>query len=103
MVATMSDLASSASVPAHHLKIWSDGKRIYAEIPGVEGKPSYITTYPFDSRGVALTLSLLGLHRVDYDYKGTVPDSYLKPSKEPGTHAQRAAAEAFLRRGGIIK
>lgn len=92
-------LAPSAA-PTHCLHVWSDGIRIYVEIPGTVGKDAYVTTYPFDSRGVNLMLSLLGLHRVDYDYPGTIPDSYLKG---PGDNHQRAQAEVTLRQMGIIQ
>lgn len=99
----MTDLAPTAS-PPHHLKVWSDGVRIYVEIPGVLGKPAYITTYDFDSRGVGLMLSLLGLHRIDYDFKGTIPSNYTGRSNfQSGTDAQHAQAEATLRKMGIIK
>jgi len=94
----MTTQAPSAA-PPHHLKVWSDGKRIYCEIPGIPPKHAYITTFNYDSRGVDLTLSLLGLHRVDYDYEGRIPEGYTGRSQTP----QQTQAEAILRRMGILK
>lgn len=97
------DLAPSAA-PPHHLKVWSDGHRIYCEIPGSHGKPAYITVYDFDSRGVGLVLSLLGLHRIDYDHQGAIPVGYTGRSNfQSGTDTQAAMAEKLLRRMRIIK
>lgn len=99
----MSDLAPSAA-PPHHLKVWSDGQRIYCEIPGVQGKAAYITTFPFDSRGVGLVLSLLGIHRANYDYQGEIPSGYTGRSNfQHGTDTQAAMAEKLLRQMRIIK
>lgn len=102
-MATSPDHAGSAA-PPQHLKVWSDGKSIYVEIPGIAGKVPYIATYSFDSRGVGLVLSLLGLHRVDYDYKGTIPSSYTGTHfDQSGSDRQHAQAEALLRRLSLIK
>lgn len=92
-------LASSAA-PERHIKIWSDGKHIYAEIPGVKGP--YITRYDYNYRGCDLTLSLLGQHRTDYEYVGT-STAYTDTTKQPGTPMQRALAEKLLRSRGVIK
>ena len=98
-----SDLAPSAA-PTHHLKVWSDGKRIYCEIPGVENKPAYVTTFDFDSRGVSLTLSLLGLHRANYDYPATIHSGYTGRSNfSAGSETQAAQAEKLLRQMRLIK
>ena len=95
----MSDLAPTAA-PPHHLKVWSDGTRVYCEIPGIQGKPAYVTAYNYDSRGVDLVLSLLGIHRCNYDYQGTIPTGY---TGKPAVTPQQAQAEAICRRLGIIK
>lgn len=99
----MTDLAPTAA-PTHHLKVWSDGQRIYCEIPGISNKPAYITTFVYDSRGVDLVLSLLGIHRVNYDYQGKVPVGYTGRSNfQNGSDSQQAMAEKLLRQAGIIK
>ena len=89
-----------SGAPNHHLKVWSDGKRIFVEIPGIPTKAAYITDYPYDSRGMNLMLSLLGIHRVDYDYLGVIPDAY---HKGPHTPEQHASAEATLLRLGMLQ
>jgi len=94
----MTTLAHTAA-PTHHLKVWSDGQRIYCEIPGVPPKPAYVTTFNYDSRGVDLVLSLLGIHRCNYDYQGDIPTGYTGQAQT----AQQAHAELILRRLGIIK
>lgn len=96
-----SDSAAPSAAPLSALSIWSDGRYAYLEIPGRCGP--YIARYNADSRGISLILNALGLNRVDYDYAGTIPDGYLKPSKEPGTGNQRATAEKLLRQRGLIK
>jgi hypothetical protein len=95
----MSDLASSGA-PPNALHVWSDGRRIYVEIPGAKGP--YITAYDYNYRGLDLILSLLGLHRTDYDYKGEIPKAYIKP-KDPVEAMREAQREATLRRLGILK
>ena len=97
-------LASSAA-PPNSLRMWTDGARIYVELPGRLGP--YITAYEYSEGGLGKALALLGQHRVDYDYSGTVPVAYARrfdPSKlQPGTAPQRAIAEKLLRRRGLIK
>lgn len=100
----MTDTLAHTASPPHHLKVWSDGQRIYCEIPGVPPKPAYVTTFVYDSRGVDLVLSLLGIHRVNYDYQGTVPVGYTGRSNfQNGSDSQHAMAEKLLRQAGIIK
>jgi hypothetical protein len=67
-------------------------------------KPAYVTTFVYDSRGVDLVLSLLGLHRCNYDYEGKVPQGYTGRSNfQNGTDSQHALAEKLLREARIIK
>lgn len=94
-------IAASGAPPEHHLKIWSDGHRIYCEIPGIEGKPPYISAYSYNTRGIDTVMSLLGIHRADYDYKGTIPEGYTaRTIVQSPAEAQR---EVILKRMGIIK
>lgn len=100
----MTDALAPSASPPHHLKVWSDGKRIYCEIPGMHSKPPYVTTMVYDSRGVDLVLSLLGIHRVNYDYTGTIPVGYTGRSNfQNGSDSQHAMAEKLLIQAGIIK
>ena len=100
----MTDSLAPSSAPTHHLKVWSDGNRIYVEIPGVPPKPAYVTTFVYDSRGVDLVLSLLGIHRVNYDYQGTIPVGYTGRSNfQHGTDIEAATAEKILREMRLIK
>ena len=98
-------IAPSAA-PLRHLKLWSNGTDIFVEIPGHAGRPPYITSFPYDTRGIALTLSLIGAHRIDYDYTiQQVPNTYhsnLK-AKGPGTPEQQASADKALRLAGLLK
>ena len=95
------DLSAPSAAPPNALRMWTDGIRIYVELPGLRGP--YIVTYLYSESGLARALDLLGQRRADYEYLGTIPDNYLKPSKEPSTHNSRSAAEALLRRMGVIK
>ena len=100
----MNATVAASAAPTHHLKVWADTGRIYVEIPGAKDKPPYITAYDYNYRGIDLMLSLLGLHRVDYDYQGTIPAGYTGSSNlSPGTRQQQDQAEAILRRMGILK
>lgn len=105
----MSDSRASSAAPPNALRMWTDGTRIYIELPGSPGNDPYITAYLYSEGGLSKALSLLGQHRVDYDYLGTVPQSYRKrwsgADTKPtyGDSKQHASAEATLRRMGIIK
>jgi hypothetical protein len=94
----MEALAMSGA-PPHHLKIWAVANDLYVEIPGISGKPPYITRYSCDTRGLNTLLSLIGAHRLDTDYAmpSTVPDAYRSNfAKGPGTPTQQAAADRLL-------
>jgi len=105
----MSDMAMSiapSAAPARALRVWANGNEIFVEIPGKGGKPPYITSYPYDTRGIALTLSLLGANRIDYDYTGPmpIPSAYrTNITSGPGTAEQQASADKALRLAGLIK
>lgn len=96
-------IAPSAS-PSRYLKVWASNSDIFVEIPGSSGHSPYITRYTFDSRGIALMLSLLGAHRCDYDYQGDLPTDYRYglntpdtiATSGPGTPEQRASADRAL-------
>lgn len=102
-------MKASSAAPPNALRMWTDGVRIYVELPGSPGNDPYIVAYLYSEGGLSKALHLLGERRVDYDYQGTIPNSYRKrwagaPSKpEPGDEQQRASAEALLRRHGLIK
>lgn len=99
----------ASAAPPNALRMWTDGTRIFVELPGSPGRDPYIVDYLYSEGGLSKALNLLGQRRVDYDYLGTIPDTYRKrwdgaPTKpEPGTAEQRAAAELTLRRMGILK
>ena len=100
-------MSTSTFAPPRALRIWASNNEIFVEIPGKLGKPPYITSYPYDTRGVALTLSLLGAHRIDMDYSGPValPSAYHSNiiSKGPGSPEQQASADRALRLAGLLK
>lgn len=98
-------LAKSAA-PPWAVTLWSDERRIYAEIPGKD-RP-YITTFMLNEGGLSKALSLLRtraetntntspIYRVD-------PSTIAHPSNRPsvGTAAQRANAQSILRKLGMI-
>jgi hypothetical protein len=97
------------AAPPRHLKIWASGPDIFVEIPGHLGRPPYITSYPFSTRGIQLLLDLTGAHRIDTDYSlPPIDPSYAprRPSNfdpSTGTPAQQAMAEKLLRQAGLIK
>ena len=90
-----------SGAPPGALRIWATGTDCYVEIPGRAGP--YIQRLAYDHRAIAHIFSLLGLHRVDYEYLGTIPEGYKKPIKAHGTATQQDTAEAILRRMGILK
>lgn len=96
----MNATSAKSGAPDRHLKLWSDGTRIYVEIPGTKGP--YITAFDYNYRGCDLALSLLGQHRTDYEYRGTM-ENYVDTTKQPGTATQRAFAQKLLRQSGRIK
>ena len=100
-------MSTPSGAPPRALRIWASNNEIFVEIPGKAGRPPYITSYPYDSRGVALTLSLLGANRIDQDYSGpqAIPSAYHSNlvSKGPGSPEQQASADRALRLAGLIK
>src|SRR5690348_4658967 len=102
-------MKASSAAPPNALRMWTDGVRIYVELPGSPGNDPYIVAYLYSEGGLSKALHLLGERRVDYDYQGTVPASYRKrwsgkvPQDNVGDETQRASAEALLRRHGLIK
>jgi len=103
------DTLAASAAPPNALRMWTDGVRIYVELPGSPGNDPYIVAYLYSEGGLSKALNLLGQRRADYDYLGTIPASYRKRwsgrgSAAPvGTDAQSASAEAYLRQKGIIK
>jgi len=94
----MTTLAPSGAPPSA-LKIWSNGHDIFVEIPGRHGP--IITSYLHNHHGIAEVFSLLGVHRVDYDYASSpVPAGYSTPTKLPSP--ADALAESILMKLGII-
>jgi hypothetical protein len=91
---------AASGAPPNALRMWTDGVRIYVELPGSDGKPPYITTELYSEAGLAKALRILGVHRVDYDYLGTVPDGYT--GRGTPSHSS-AIAEKVLRQRGLIK
>ena len=97
------------AAPSHHLKIWASGPDIFVEIPGHAGRPPYITSYPYSTRGIQLLLDLIGANRINTDYSSPPIDpSYVprRPSNfdpSTGTASQQAMAEKLLRLAGLLK
>lgn len=89
-------------IPSHALRIWASAGNIYVAIP-VSSGGHYITSYPFDSRGICLALELLGQHRRDYDYALTPSDGICKPSNLLGTQNQRDTMELLFKQARLIK
>lgn len=102
-MAMIESIAPSAA-PPNALRMWTDGVRVYAEIPGAQGKAPYIVHHLFSEGGLYKLLTLLGQRRIDYDYSGDIPTDYRK--EKPKALAESTAdamAEALLRRVGAIK
>lgn len=79
-------LAPSAA-PSNHLKLWTDGRALYVEIPGA------VLSFQLSEGGLSKALSLIRTQR--YDFGGTI-----QPKGKPQAHAQ---AESILRQRGIIR
>lgn len=105
----MTDSRAPSAAPPNALRMWTDGVRIYIELPGSPGNDPYITAYLYSEGGLAKALSLLGQRRIDYDYLDKVPASYRKRwssadnKPEYGSETTHAQARATLLRMGIIK
>ena len=95
------DSIASSAAPPNALRMWSDGLRIYVELPATKGG-FCILTYDFSEGGLSKALSLLHAHRVRYDYTGTHASTELNWNR-PGTATQHAIAERILRQKGIIR
>lgn len=100
----MSASPAATAVPPNALRMWTDGIRIYVELPGLAGP--YIVAYSYCEGGLSKALNLLGANRVDYDYQGAIPSGYKKatrPANTLDTDLRRASVEASLRRMGVLR
>jgi len=99
------DTHAPSAAPPNALRMWTDGARIYIELPGSPGKPPYIVAELYCEGGLSKALHLLGVHRVDYDYVGTVPSGYTGRGNPPSPVPEKsqAIAEKLLREKGYIK
>lgn len=90
----MSQLAPSAA-PVNALRMWMDGRNIYAEIPG---PTPHIMSFPITEGGLTKALNLL---RERQDFAG---EPQLVPSRHLiGTPLQHATVQKILRQGGLIR
>jgi hypothetical protein len=83
-----------SAAPSNALRVWTDSRSIYVELPGRAG-PS-ILTYPLSDGGLSKALSLLRTQR--YDFGGAV-----ETSPKALSTSQSAQAESILRQRGIIR
>jgi hypothetical protein len=76
----MATLAPSAA-PINALRMWTDGREIYVEIPGSAaiGTPPYITSYPLHEGGLWRALNMLRTQ--SYEYAGPSMMVVPKPDK----------------------
>lgn len=94
-------IRAPSAAPPNALLMWTDGIRIYVELPG---KEPYIVANDFTTAGLAKALSLLAERKSPYDYSGTIPKSYTgRNIPNVGTDRQHAIAEQLLRRKGVLR
>ena len=86
-----------SAAPPNALRMWTDGARIFVELPGGVGPP-HIVDYKLCEAGLSRALDLLR-DKAKVDYAGA-PQRRDLP--RVGTALQHASAAALLRKRGII-
>lgn len=93
------DSLAPSGAPSSALRIWTNGRDAFIEIPGKKGP--YIERMNYDHRAVAHIFSLLGLHRTDVEVTHELPSGYSNYTK--GSETDRAMADRILKQMGLIK
>jgi len=96
-----SDSLAPSGAPSSALRIWTNGKDAFVEIPGKKGP--YIEKMSYDHRAIAHIFSLLGLHRIDGDYESKIPEGYGNSNFTKGDNIDRALADRILAQMGVAK
>lgn len=89
----MSTLAPSAA-PANALLIWTDGRRVFVELPSPKGP--VVLTYLYTEGGLSKALALLGANKADYACTPVLPGRKLLGTANQHDSAQRALAKLGL-------
>lgn len=80
--------------PVNSLRMWTDGRDIFVEIPGKPPIPAVISRFPLSDNGLWRALNLL--RKQTYEYAG---EPMLKPKPiDPGI----ALAQSILKKNGVI-
>lgn len=95
-----SDKPALSAAPINALRMWTDGRAIYTEIPGKGDCPCAVFRFPLHEQGLWKALHLLRSHKYEYAGEPFDPESrsYIKPM-----HPLTAAAGAILTRLGVTK
>lgn len=86
--------SAQSFAPINALRMWTDGRDIYTEIPGKSGQPAAIFRFPIHEGGLWKALNLL--RRQTYEYAG---EPMIAPKK---LDAGIALAQSILKRNGVI-
>lgn len=83
-----------SGAPASALKMWTDGRSVYAEIPG---PTPHIMAFSITEGGLTKALNLL---RERQDFAG---ETYVERRKLIGTPTQHAIAHKILKQKGVLR
>lgn len=103
---TKPDTSAKTFCPPSAIRVWSDTRFIYAEIPASDGGVPLILKYAHSEGGLTKVLALMTKQALAFDPKGgfyAMPSPKItKPAKPVATDAQQALALEVLRKVGIL-
>lgn len=85
--------------PANALRMWSDGRTIFVELPTQAHLAPVILSFKHSESGLSRALSLLAQHA---DYSGA-PVIVSRKTPMHGTAVQHDVAANILRRMGVVR
>lgn len=89
----MTEIAPSAA-PPNALTMWTDGRRIFIELPSTIGP--VVLAFPLSTGGLSKALSILSEHKVEYAGAPYVPGRKLVGSANQHDSAHRALVKLGL-------
>lgn len=86
----MTDILAPSAAPTNALLIWTDGRRVFVELPSPNSP--VVLAYSYTDGGLSKALALLGAHKVDYACTPILPGRKLLGTANQHDSAQRALA-----------
>lgn len=98
---------STTFAPPSAIRVWSDTRFIYAEIPTKDGGVPLIIKHAHAEAGLTKVLALMKKQALEYDPKGgfyAIPTPKITPPSKPATYteSQRTTARDILKKMGIV-